>query len=324
VSSLTDPPIAVAQNTARAQRLVAAQARLYSDAKAVHGGRLAVVVGAAVATSVCALALPGARIYIGAVSGFGVLMIAVLVGELEKRIRLLAAAVQEEFDTSVLQLPWNRLLADRPSSAVIAKAAARYRGGREADWYPDTEDAERPLDVLICQSSNLGWGSALHRLWAAVLGSALALLVLGIVLVAWLLRLSPVDWLFALVVPVVAVVKAVVELVRANLESARAKEGLERQIVELWQAALVGLDLPVAACRGVQDRILHLRQTNAHVPDWLDRVRRGKSEAAMRLGARLMVEQARGRTRGTGPDSAESGPGSAGVRDAQARRREDV
>jgi hypothetical protein len=288
----------VAQNTARARRLVAAQARLYSDAKAVHGWRLSFLVVAAVVTCVCALALPDARSYIGAVSGVALLMIAVLVGELEKRRRLQAAAIQEEFDTTVFQLPWNRLLAERPSNIVIARAAARYKGGREGDWYPDTEDTERPLDVLICQSSNLGWGSAMHRLWAAILGAALALLVLGVALVAWVLRLAAVDWLFALVVPVVAVVKEAVELMKANLENARAKESLERKIVELWQAALLGLDVPVEACRGVQDRILHLRQTNSHVPDWLDRVRRAKNESGMRLGARLMVDEARsaGRT----------------------------
>jgi hypothetical protein len=45
-------------------------------------------------------------------------------------------------------------------------------------------------------------------------------------------------------------------------------------------------------CRSVQDRILQIRQSNAHVPDWLDNMRRARNEAAMHSSAEHLKEEA--------------------------------
>jgi len=111
----------------------------------IHNWRLSLVFLFAAMISVCALALPGVRISIGILAGFALLRLARLVARAEKSRRSRAAAIQEEFDTSVFQLPWSRLPVERPSVAVIAKAAARYDGGRVSNWYPDTLDVQRPL-----------------------------------------------------------------------------------------------------------------------------------------------------------------------------------
>lgn len=289
----TEPPIQAAQNTARAKQLIASQSRLYSDAKTIHNWRFALVCFFAATTIICALALQDARPYIGALSGFALLALSVIVTGVEKRRRSQAAAIQEEFDTTVFRLPWNPLHAERPSTMVVAKAAARYRGGREANWYPDTEETTRPLDILVCQISNLGWGAAMHRLWAAVLGFALALVAVIIGVLTWALDLSFMDCVLALVVPALAPAKEISELIKANLENASSKESTEQKILDLWKAGLSGQPLPAESCRTIQDKILHFRQSNSYVPDWLDKLRRAKNETAMRSSAAAMIEEAR-------------------------------
>ncbi|HEX5118816.1 MAG TPA: S-4TM family putative pore-forming effector [Pseudonocardiaceae bacterium] len=289
----TDPSIQVAQNTSRSKQLVAAQARLYSDAKDIHNARLLLVLFFAFLTSLCAIVFPDARSYIGAVAGFALLGMSLVVTSVEKRRRFLAVSIQEEFDTGIYQLPWNGMLADRPSSVAIAQAAKRYDRGRDANWYSDTGTTQRPFDVLICQMTNLGWGASLHRLWAALLGLALFGIAAAVTLVTWLLHLSFLDCVLALIVPWLAPAKELVDLIRANVDSANSKESLERQIVNVWKEGLGGKNILIETCRLIQDRILHIRQSNAYVPDWLDSVRRGKSQATMDSIVAAMVEEAK-------------------------------
>jgi hypothetical protein len=292
-SSTTDPPIQAAQNTTRSKQLVAAQARLYSDAKTIHNARLLLVFVFATMTICCALFFPAARSYIGASSGVGLLAVALFVTGVEKRRRLEAAAIQEEFDTGVFQLPWNRMQAERPSNVTISWAAKRYNDGREENWYSDTLGTHRPFDVLICQMTNLGWGASMHRLWARLLSGALVLLVGAVVVITLVLHLSFLDSFLALMVPALAPAKELIDLMRANFENANSKEATEQQIIGIWKEGLQGKAVPMDTCRLIQDRILHYRQSNAYVPDWLDLLRRDKNEAAMNSIAAIMIEEAK-------------------------------
>jgi hypothetical protein len=156
MSGPTSPRIFVAQNTEDAQRKVAAQARLYSDAKAWLNARLALIAALALVSAVAALfAANEARTITGAGGGVLLLIFSFVGANIEKRKRLLAVAVQEDFDTGVFRLRWNSIELNRPSPLVVAKAAARYDGGREKNWYGDTRGTHRPFDVLICQSTRI-------------------------------------------------------------------------------------------------------------------------------------------------------------------------
>lgn len=288
----TVPPIAVAQDTSRAKQLISAQARLYSDAKTIHNWRLALVFFFASAGAVASLVLPDVRPHIGAVAGIVLFVLALLVTGVEKRRRVQAAAIQEEFDTTVFQLPWNSVSADRPSATTVARAAARYDGGREARWYPDTGRVIRPLDVLICQASNLGWGANMHRIWAGLLGATLTSMIILIAVVTWQLHLSFTECVLALIVPAIAPAKELADLIKSNFENATAKESLERKITDLWKKGLAGDAVTLDSCRTIQNCILEFRKSNAYVPDWLDERLRAKSEGAMRAGAHALVEEA--------------------------------
>ena len=285
--------IAVAQNTDRSRRLLAAQARLYTDAKRIHDVRILTVVVLAVTTVVLALAFPDLRTVVGTVGGAVTFLWSVIASEREKRRRREAAFVQEEFDTHVFDLPWNDFAADHPSPTLIVEAASRYKGDRTKDWYPDPRNVVRPLDVLICQRSNLGWGSSLHRLYAACLTGALVLLLIAGVALALIARLSIADALTAILVPLLGPARELIEMVRANRDSAETKARTEAKVLTLWSK---GMQDPAAVtiddCRAVQDRILAIRQSNAHVPDWLDNLRRNQNETSMQETAEHLVEDA--------------------------------
>jgi hypothetical protein len=294
MSAPTSPRIFVAQNTDDAKRKVAAQARLYSDAKVWLNARLALIAALALASAVAALLVAdGARTVVGAGGGVLLLIFSFVGANIEKRRRSLAVAVQEEFDTDIFRLPWNSIELNRPSPLIIAKAAARYRGGREKDWYSDTGSTHRPFDVLICQSSNLGWGATTHRIWAWILVAFLAVLTGLVIVVALALDLSGNDILVALVIPSLAFLKEVVEQIRTNFETARAKETAEAKISTAWAEGMSGKQVPTEeTLRTIQNKILSFRQQNPYVPDWLDKKLHARNETAMRATAADRVAQA--------------------------------
>ncbi|MFC6154908.1 S-4TM family putative pore-forming effector [Nocardioides yefusunii] len=287
------PPISVRQNTERAQRFLAAQSRLYTDAKRLHDTRFLTVVLLAAVTVTVALAFPEARVVVGAVGGATTFLWSLLGGGREKRCRKQAAFTQEEFDTYVFDLPWNVMAAEHPSPTLIVEAANRYQGNRTKDWYPDTGAVERPLDILICQRSNLGWGASIHRFYGAVLTGCLVVLVLLGVAIALIGDLNATDALVSLVVPLLGPARELIEMIRSNRDSSETKAKAEMKVHRLWEQALrPGSAITVSDCRAVQDLILGIRQTNAHVPDWLDNLRRSHSETLMQQSAEHLVEEA--------------------------------
>ncbi len=290
----TSPRIFDAQNTDYARRKVAAQARLYSDAKRWFYGRIGLIAVLAVASSVAALLTENsARTVIGGGGGLVLLLVSLVGGAVEKRTRMTAVAVQEEFDTGIFRLPWNDIEVPRPSPVTIGRAADRYTGNRDKNWYADTKDTHRPFDVLICQSSNLGWGAATHRIWAWTL-VLLAALVLGLlVLIAFALGLTKNDVLVALVTPALAPLRELAEQVKANFDTAKAKEATEAKISTAWADGMAGKEIPSEeVLRTIQTKILCYRQQNPYVPDWLDERLRSKNEQAMRTTAADRVAEA--------------------------------
>lgn len=290
----TDPPIFAAENTEDAKRLVAAQARMYSDAKRLFYGRVILVLFLSVTVMISSNIWPASRIIVG--GGGGVLLFAgsFLVESVEKRLRLQAAATQELFDTRVLQLEWNSLHAVRPPNIAIVRAAARYQGGRQANWYDDTSQTHRPFDVLICQATNLGWGASMHRLWAWLLSGAL-LAALALLATFWVVfNLSFEAALLGLAVPFLAPAKELATLIRSNFDASNTKESVERTLNETWEKGMSAADVPTEGkIRSIQDKILTLRQSNAYVPDWLDSVFHQRNEAAMRASVKDRVDQAK-------------------------------
>src|SRR5699024_7573892 len=181
------------------------------------------VIVLAVITVVAAFVFPAGRINIGVVGGVITFLGSVLGSRREKNCRKQAAFVQEEFDTYVFDMPWNDWAAEHPSPTLIAEAATRYRGNRTKDWYPDTGPVIRPLDVLICQRSNLGWGASIHRLYAALLTGLLTVFILLGAAIALIGNLTTAEALTTLVVPLLGPVRELLEMIRNRCASSNTK-----------------------------------------------------------------------------------------------------
>lgn len=288
----TDPPINTTQDTDRCQSLLKAQSAIYTQAKNARQGRVGVVLGIAVLLAYSSLVYDQATAPVGLFGGIALFAASIFQSQREGQMIDRAVSVQEQFDTTVFDLDWNDFLVPhRPSGQEVHQAAANFRGRPTKRWYSQTASTIRPLDILICQQENLGWGTSSHRRWANAL--VLAALALSFALATTWLLLDLEAWqgANALAVPFLPVLWETIHAARENYDSAAKKESAQQQVLELWRE---GMKRPVgvARVRTVQDCIVNLRRTNAPVPDWFDNHFRVRSEKAMHATATEMVAEA--------------------------------
>lgn len=296
-ASPTTPPISVTQDAPANQELLHAFRVLYRDVKRRAFRRLSIVAAVAAALTVVAALQDRGQTQVGVITGIVLLAVNISAWFADTRTRGTAVAIQEQFDTAVFDLPWDKYACPQPPSAnQIAAAARRYTGDCTLGWYPDTQNVERPLDVLICQQANAAWGRSAHTKWAVMVGSALAGLVVIPSLIMWLSGASITTVAAVFFLPWSGVMAELGRITLANLSSAKDKGELEQQMRDDWQTALAsGLD--IVQVRAIQSKIVHIRQANADVPDWFHCRVRDISEADMQTTAARLIAEAIGHGR---------------------------
>ncbi|MDG4813937.1 S-4TM family putative pore-forming effector [Micromonospora sp. WMMD956] len=266
-------PIAQRQNGRYALNLLAAQRALYREVRVLRRLRTSIVVAGAAAGCLVALVLAPDPVAVGVVTGIGLLLVSLTTGGRERRRQGAAVAVQEEFDTYVYGLPWNPLLADRPSTELIAAYAGRHRSRHGdaglTDWYSVPDGVDRWTAVLLCQRTNVSWDAPLHRRWTVLLGIGLAVPTAAVLTVAVLGLLSPAELTAAVLAPLLAPVHALIESLRGNAEHARRGARLDAEIARLLRDGAGPHDY-----RQIQNQIFALREAGPLVPDLLYRLRR--------------------------------------------------
>ena len=280
------------QNSAACIKLLGAQRRLYSDAKNVYNLRVTLVFTSSILSVLAASAFPGARLHIGAASTFLGFGVSLLGSAREKRKVREASSAQELFDVSVFGLSWNDVLAERPSGSVVNEAALRYTKDDLRDWYTDTGSVSRPLAVLICQRSNLGWSISAHRAWAATIAGFMLTLICCTTALSLLLNASLAGAIVGFYLPLLPSVRESVEIWRANMDSLQTKQKAEGKAVAMWRRAIEEGEMPSESdLRQLQDCILISRQSNAPIPDWFYEKRKKRSQKTMELSVEDFVKE---------------------------------
>jgi SMODS-associating 4TM effector domain len=225
-----------------------------------------------------------------AVAGFvWALVSTVVIVPWSKQASSESAAVQEHFDTYVFALPWNSACVTKLEPERITALADRFTDDEAdvRDWYPDTAQAARPFDMLLCQRANLMWDISLRELWARVTQAALAIwvvtgLVIGVAggLTVWTILLR---WY----VPSSAAILLAFEIIRAQRQTANERKVLLATVkAELDRRDNVSSAVQLAdieqKCREIQDGIFDTRKQVARVPSWLYKLTRQRHEARMR------------------------------------------
>lgn len=196
------------------------------------------------------------------------------------RMKEEAAAIQEDFDCFVLDLPWPEHCGiERPTEDRVRELARKGMkipavGERLEDWYGDDIPVDALAARLHCQRFNCWWDGRLRREWICLMGSAVLLLGGVSIAMAALFGVK--------VLQVVLAVAAGLRLIAWLFMEYRDQEGARRRMEKL-HGYLSRADAqagPMTSCevRLVQAKIFEHRRTCPTVPEWFYRLRRDAHE----------------------------------------------
>lgn len=260
------------QNSERSRERLVAKRWLYSRVKVVEGWRLAFVM------VVAAVALAGLGMDSDEFSRVATVVIVLLWGvdqavltRCAERRKEEAAAIQEDFDCFVFDLPWPEYSGvERPRDDRVRELErmvgkrSRARKGL-ADWYGRDDIPEEAVAArLHCQRMNCRWDKRLRREWACFLRlSAGSVLATGLVVAA----LGG-----ASLLQVVLVAAGALRLFAWLVVEDRAQAAARNRVDALHGfLSLVGMQaggLTLCDVRLVQARLFEHRRLSPTVPEW--------------------------------------------------------
>lgn len=276
----------------RAQRLFYARAKLYQNS-----------------FTVCALLLPAIGVLFGAsfpairpflgVGSILVLLLEVAIVSRKQRDNCRRGArVQEQFDTEVLKLDWNRLVAGAKVDAediraITSRPLQDSEKMRLIDWYEPAVSSV-PLEVgrLICQRTNVAYDMRVRKSYADILlGSAIAIFVL--LTLAGLHQGLTANELILTYLPALPAAAFVLREHRKQGDTIETLTTLKSEIDKLWDNALRGasFDELTSGSRALQDAIYRHRVSNPLVFDWLyNRLRTRNEDLTQHATGKLVAE----------------------------------
>lgn len=283
------------QNSNKSICLLAAQRANYTQTKNLRRWRVLGSVGLAVVSPIILTFFKDSGTALAVIGAVWTMVAILVLKGIEKNKKKRAATIQEEFDTNAFGIPWNQVLAGSTVSPEIVCTGERdCNDDREKlrDWYANTDGIPFPLDVLLCQRSNLVWDWRLRRnygLAVAILTAVAA--VIGIA-VAALGDLSMTGYILGILIPSLSAYIHGIEVAKGHFESASDKEELEGKVAEMWERALQDpSSVTVEQCRNLQDRIFISRRDCPLVPDRWYYWSRDKFESDMQNAVRGLKRQ---------------------------------
>lgn len=189
---------------------------------------------------------PESRALFAACSLLVLLLDALMLDPLQKKLLKRAANISEQFDTTVLDLEWDEFsVGDKLVPEDVSGAARAYgkpgNSSKLETWYPEIV-GEFPMHLgrIVCQRINLVYDRKLRQFYASLLK------VCCVVVVAFFLILGFVDGSslgeFVLtIVPAVPFLSWAIREYQRQADTADRMDALSREALKLWKQALNGV-----------------------------------------------------------------------------------
>ena len=285
----TSVSIAKRQNDDEALRLLLAQRHLYTKAKRWQGVRWIGLIVLGVAAPFISILVPWLAVAVGAVTGLWLFIGRTLLASAEARTMTRAAAIQEELDLYIFDMPKTIERTSMPTLEEIELLVHSDAGLREAakqerliDWYDIDPSHPGAETVAIAQRANASYTDSLIRSAVRVWAVVTAVWLTALIVWSALSGLSFGLILLGVIFPVLPAVLDVAEYLRSTWRAAQDRGDLAKTIQDRIED-----DRPISGQDLIawQVQMYDLRRTTPQVPDWLYKLRRNKNETAMHAAA---------------------------------------
>ena len=291
------PHVTTTQNAPAQIRLLRARTQTYSDAMKLMGWQVVLTVLVPVIGSVSTIFITELRPWVAVYSLSIIAMDAIFLDRQYERLLVRAAKICEQFDSIVLELPWNNFLCGTaPDVEDVHRAAKRfaskYSDEKLLDWYPKAVN-EVPISFarIVCQRTNLRYDSQLRKSYGVVLAWTGAIILLALVLIALLVDPGFHGSVLALA-PLAPIIAWGAREYYRQRDTAALQENLKTRSEAFWIEALsdsLGDDECLTQSRKFQDAIYTRRATSALIMPFLYRFKREGLESEMNIAAEEFV-----------------------------------
>lgn len=243
----------------------------------------------------------GVRPYV-ALAGLVLLLLeTALIDRIQKDRQKRGAKLQEQFDTNVYDLSWNKFVAGarvEPEDfrALSAKPLSSARESHFEAWYePCIRQLPEHLARLVCQRTNISYDARLRHRYGNLL---LALtLILGVVLLFTSLQtgLKLTDVVMLFLVPFMPLLNWALKERLQHANTAASLTALGTEWERIWTKALAGArEIEITKdSRALQDAIYQHRERSPLVFDWVYYLLRVRNEDEAHHAAEDLVAQAK-------------------------------
>lgn len=292
--------INVEQNKPERLALLRAQRLFYARAKKYQTWFTLLALALPLMGVLFAASHPEIRPYLGFGSIVVLLLEVGVVARLQKEDCKRGARVQEQFDTEVLKLDWNQLVAGRRVDAeevraITATEMSDSERKRLQNWY-EVDVSRLPVELgrLICQRTNLAYDMRIRRKYVAVLLGAASVMSVTLVSVGIYQGLNLKDLILTLCLPVLPLVAYVLREHRRQHDTIETLTMLKAEVEKLWDKALSGASSEelTSSSRALQDAIYRHRASNPLVFDWLYNKLRNREEDLTHHAVENLVREA--------------------------------
>lgn len=211
------------------------------------------------------------------------------------------AKVQEQFDTEVLCLDWNKLVAGsrvdaEDIRAIVPKVVPASVKEKLENWYERAlTTLPLPLARLLCQRTNITYDMRVRTSYARILLSSAVLIAVVLTLYGLHQDLKFSGLILAAWLPALPLATFLLKEYRKQKDTIESLTTLKSEIEKAWDKALAGAsdaELTVIA-RGLQDAIYRHRASNPLVLDWLYDRFRENNEGLTRHAIEQLVSEAK-------------------------------
>jgi len=296
----TEHRIDIEQNKPERLELLRAQRHFYSRAKNYQNFVAITALLLPLLGILFGAEFPAIRPYLGFASIALLLLDVAVLSPKQRASSKAGAKVQEQFDTEVLKLEWNKLVAgSRVDPEELRAIASGQMSDKEKkglkDWY-EGAISRLPLSVgrLLCQRTNVVYDLRVRRMYSGALFFIASLLGAALLAVGLYHGLKVDQLIISVGLPVLPLVSFVLREYRKQEDTIESLTTLKGEIEKVWDKALAGAsaeDLTLSS-RALQDAIYRHRASNPLVFDWLYNWLRKKSEAQAKHAAEKLVAEA--------------------------------
>lgn len=194
-----------------------------------------------------------------------------------KKLKYLAASIQEDFDCTVLELPWNDVKVDKPDIEIISKYAREYNKNNKTqeliNWYTPKEIETLPITVarIICQRTNCIWDNYLRKKYNKHIIFCTILIFAILIFIGLINELTLSTFITNVLFPFFPVLVFSIRQVQDNNNSIKLLENLKNKANEYWERVLSNTNEYASLndlSRKLQNEIFDSRKNSPLLFDW--------------------------------------------------------